>query len=113
MDAEIRRFRPSTVSRRFFVTAGFYRACVLDGVLERSPAEHVRSPLGPSRLAVLAAANVPSCLELIRSRIARGWMLLVSGAASADTGNHAGGQSFDDRRCALRFSGWAGRQKLI
>jgi integrase/recombinase XerD len=41
---EIRRFRPSTVSRRFPVTAGFYRTCVLDGVLEHSPAEHVRRP---------------------------------------------------------------------
>jgi len=38
---EIRRFRPSTVSRRFSVAAGFYRTCVLDGLLEHSPAEHV------------------------------------------------------------------------
>jgi Protein of unknown function (DUF664) len=30
---EIRRFRPSTVSRRFSVTAGFYRTCVIDGPL--------------------------------------------------------------------------------
>ena len=41
---EIRRFKPSTVSRRFSVAAGFYRTCVLDGVLEHSPAEHVRRP---------------------------------------------------------------------
>ena len=27
---EIRRFKPSTVSRRLSVTAGFYRTCVLD-----------------------------------------------------------------------------------
>jgi integrase/recombinase XerD len=39
---EVRRFRPSTVSRRFSVAAGFYRTCVIDGVLEHSPAEHVR-----------------------------------------------------------------------
>src|SRR5690348_15729268 len=45
---EIRRFKPSTVSRRFSVTAGFYRTCVLDGVLQHSPAEHVRRP-PPSR----------------------------------------------------------------
>jgi integrase/recombinase XerD len=38
---EIRRFKPFTVSRRFSVVAGFYRTCVLDGVLEHSPAEHV------------------------------------------------------------------------
>jgi integrase/recombinase XerD len=45
---EIRRFKPSTVSRRFPVTAGFYRTCVLDGVLEHSPAEHVRRPTVPA-----------------------------------------------------------------
>ena len=44
---EIRRFRPSTVSRRFSVTAGFYRTCVLDGVMQHSPAEHVRRPAVP------------------------------------------------------------------
>ena len=31
---EIRRFKPSTVSGRLSVTAGFYRTCVIDGVLE-------------------------------------------------------------------------------
>ena len=45
---EIRRFKPSTVSRRFSVAAGFYRTCVLDGVLEHSPAEHVRRPAVPA-----------------------------------------------------------------
>src|ERR1700684_1810267 len=38
---EIRRFKPSTVSRRF--SAGFYRTCVVDGVLEHSPAGPGRS----------------------------------------------------------------------
>ena len=38
------RFKPSTISRRFSVAAGFYRTCVIDGVLEHSPAEHVRRP---------------------------------------------------------------------
>src|SRR5579864_3749298 len=44
---EIRRFKPSTVSRRFSVTAGFYRTCVIDGLLDHSPAEHVRRPSVP------------------------------------------------------------------
>jgi site-specific recombinase XerD len=44
---EIRRFKPSTVSRRFSVAAGFYRTCVIDGLLEHSPAEHVRQPSVP------------------------------------------------------------------
>jgi hypothetical protein len=41
---EVRRFKPSTVSRRFSVVAGSCRACVIDAVLEHSPAEHVRRP---------------------------------------------------------------------
>jgi site-specific recombinase XerD len=45
---EVRRFKPSTVSRQFSVTAGFYRTCVLDGVLEHSPAEYVRRPSVPA-----------------------------------------------------------------
>jgi site-specific recombinase XerD len=45
---QIRRFKPSAVSRRFSVAAGFYRTCVLDGVLEHSPAEHVRRPSVPA-----------------------------------------------------------------
>ena len=44
---ETRRFKPSTISRRFSVTAGFYRTCAIDGVLEHSPAEHVRRPAVP------------------------------------------------------------------
>jgi hypothetical protein len=46
---EIRRFKPSTVSRRFSVTAGFYRTCALDGALEHSPAEHVGLPSNLAR----------------------------------------------------------------
>ena len=44
---EIRRFKPSTVSRRFSVVAGFYRTCVIDGLLEHSPAERMRRPTVP------------------------------------------------------------------
>jgi len=47
---EIRRFKPSTVFRRFSVTAGFYRTCALDGILQHSPAEHVRRPAVPRRI---------------------------------------------------------------
>jgi hypothetical protein len=31
---EARRFKPSTVARRISVVAGFYRTCVIDGVLD-------------------------------------------------------------------------------
>jgi integrase/recombinase XerD len=44
---EIRRLKPSTVSRRPSVTAGLYRTCVIDGILKHSPAEHVRRPAVP------------------------------------------------------------------
>jgi integrase len=55
---EIRRFRPSTVSRRFSVTAGFYRTCVLDGNLEHSPAEHVRRPAVPAESPTLGFTHL-------------------------------------------------------
>jgi len=55
---EIRRFRPSTVSRRFSVAAGFYRTCVLDGVLEHSPAEHVRRPVVPAESPTLGFTHL-------------------------------------------------------
>ena len=45
---EIRRFKPSRMSRRFSVAAGFYRTCFIDGVLENSPAEYVRRPSVPA-----------------------------------------------------------------
>jgi integrase/recombinase XerD len=41
---EVRHFQPSTVSRRLSIVAGFYRTCVIDALLEHSPAEHVRRP---------------------------------------------------------------------
>ena len=44
---EIRHVKPSTVSRRFSVTAGFYKTSVIDGLIEHSPAEHVRRPNVP------------------------------------------------------------------
>jgi integrase/recombinase XerD len=55
---EIRRFKPSTVSRRFSVTAGFYRTCVLDSVLEHSPAEHVSRPAAPAESPTLGFTHL-------------------------------------------------------
>lgn len=45
---EVGHYQPSTVSRRLSVLAGFYRTCVFDGVLDRSPAEYVRRPPVPA-----------------------------------------------------------------
>ncbi len=44
---EVRRYKPSTISRRVAVMAGFYRTCVIDEVLAHSPAEYVRRPNVP------------------------------------------------------------------
>src|SRR5579871_2501847 len=55
---EIRRFKPSTVSRRFSVVAGFYRTCVLDGLREHSPAEHVRRPVVPAESPTLGFTHL-------------------------------------------------------
>ena len=55
---EIRRF--STVHRvsRLSVVAGFYRICVIDGVLEQSPAKHVRRPTVPPVLPTLGLTHL-------------------------------------------------------
>ena len=45
---EVRRFKPSTVSRRMSVVAGFYRTCVIDQLLPVWPADYVRRPTPPT-----------------------------------------------------------------
>jgi site-specific recombinase XerD len=55
---ETRRFKPSTVSCRFSVAAGFYRTCVIDGVLDHSPAEHVRRPAVPAESPTLGFTHL-------------------------------------------------------
>ena len=55
---EIRRLKPSTVSRRFSVVAGFYRTCVIDGIMEHSPAEHVRRPAVPAESPTLGFTHL-------------------------------------------------------
>jgi site-specific recombinase XerD len=55
---EIRRFKPSAVSRRFSVAAGFYRTCVVDGILDHSPAGHVRRPTVPAESPALGFTHL-------------------------------------------------------
>ena len=55
---EVRRFGPSTVSRRFSVAAGFYRTCVIDGVLEHSTAGYVRRPAVPAESPTLGYTHL-------------------------------------------------------
>jgi integrase/recombinase XerD len=65
---EIRRFKPSTVSRRFSVVAGFYRTCVIDGILQHSPAEHVRRPAVPAESPTLGFTHLQFEALLTASR---------------------------------------------
>jgi site-specific recombinase XerD len=65
---EIRRFKPSTVSRRFSVVAGFYRTCALDGILQHSPAEHVRRPSVPAESPTLGFTHLQFEALLIAAR---------------------------------------------
>src|ERR1700724_2473907 len=55
---EIRRFKPSTVSRRFSVVAGVYRTCAADSILQHSPAEQVRRPAVPAESPTLVYTHL-------------------------------------------------------
>jgi integrase/recombinase XerD len=55
---EVRRFKPSTGSLRMSIVAGFYRTCVIDGVLPTSPAEHVRRPNVPPESPTLGLTHL-------------------------------------------------------
>jgi integrase/recombinase XerD len=55
---EVRRYKPSTVSRRMAVVTGFYRTCVIDAVLEHSPADYVRRPRVPNESPVLGLSHL-------------------------------------------------------
>jgi site-specific recombinase XerD len=55
---DIRGLKPSTVSRRMSVAACFYRTCVIDGLLEHSPAEHVRWPRVPPESPTLGLTHL-------------------------------------------------------
>jgi site-specific recombinase XerD len=66
---EIRRLQPATVSRRVSVLAGFYRTCVIDGVLSASPAEHVRRPHVPSESPTLGLTHLQFAALLTAARL--------------------------------------------
>jgi site-specific recombinase XerD len=54
---EVRQFKPSTVSRRMAVVTGFCR-CVIDGIVEYSPADHVRCPIVPRESPTLGLSHL-------------------------------------------------------
>jgi integrase/recombinase XerD len=55
---DVRRYQPSTVSRRLSVVVGFYRVCVIDAILEHSPADYVRRPTVPTESPTLGLGHL-------------------------------------------------------
>jgi integrase/recombinase XerD len=55
---DVRRFQPSTVSRRLSVVVGFYRVCVIDQILAHSPADYVRRPTVPAESPTLGLGHL-------------------------------------------------------
>lgn len=55
---DVRRYQPSTVSRQLSVVVGFYRVCVIDAILEHSPADYVRRPTVPAESPTLGLAHL-------------------------------------------------------
>jgi len=54
----VRCYQPSTVSRRLSVVVGFYRVCVIDGILPHSPANYVRRPTVPAESPTLGLGHL-------------------------------------------------------
>lgn len=55
---DMRRYQPSTVSRRLSVVVGFYRVAVIDGILPHSPADYVRRPVVPPESPTLGLGHL-------------------------------------------------------
>jgi site-specific recombinase XerD len=65
---ETRRFKPATVSRRLLVVVSFYRTCVIDAVLEASPAAYVRRPPVPQESPTLGLSHLQFEAMLVAAR---------------------------------------------
>jgi hypothetical protein len=102
---ETRGFKPSTVSRRVSVVAGFYRTAVIDGLVARSPVEHVRRPRVPAESPTLGLSHLQFEAMLVAARQSthasdfalvcfRGllglWIFEACGADIADLGEEHG-----------------------
>ena len=65
---EARRFKPSTVSRRLSVVICFYRTCVVDAVLDYSPAAYVRRPSVPAESPTLGLSHLQFEAMIVAAR---------------------------------------------
>jgi integrase/recombinase XerD len=63
-----RRFKPSTVSRRLSVVICFYRTCVIDAVLDYSPAAYVRRPSVPTESPTLGLSHLQFEAMIVAAR---------------------------------------------
>jgi integrase/recombinase XerD len=66
---EIRRFKPSTVSRRLSVVTCFYGTCVIDAVLDASPAAYVRRPPVSNESPTLGLSHLQFEAMIVTARI--------------------------------------------
>src|SRR6266536_6490055 len=55
---DVRRYQPSTVSRRLSVVVGFCRVCVIDQIVPYSPADYVRRPPVPAESPTLGLGHL-------------------------------------------------------
>ncbi len=99
---EVRRFQPSTVSRRLSVIAGLYRTCVIDGILAHSPAEYVRRPAVPAESPTLGFTHLQFEALLTTARdsanLTTSRWLRCSAAGPADLRSHRRGRGRSRRR---------------
>jgi hypothetical protein len=54
---DVRRYQPSTVSRRLSVVVGFSRVCVIDQILPHSPADPLCRPGSPPSASVACCSK--------------------------------------------------------
>src|SRR5262249_2020050 len=55
---DVRRYQPSTVSRRLSVVVGSYRVCVIARIRQHSPADYVRRPTVPAESPTLGLGHL-------------------------------------------------------
>ncbi|WP_298457633.1 tyrosine-type recombinase/integrase [uncultured Cellulomonas sp.] len=66
---ETRNYAPSTVSRRMSIVAGLYRTCVIDDLLQHSPADYVRRPNVPPESPTLGLSHLQLEAHLAAARL--------------------------------------------
>jgi site-specific recombinase XerD len=79
---DVRRYQPSTVSRRLSVVVGLYQVCVIDGILPHSPADYVRRPTAPAESPTLGLGHLQFEALITTARLSTNRNDLVLGPVS-------------------------------